>query len=200
MSSFTRASLFMPIVTGPSSGNWLSGQAFRFYESDDMDGPSIDIAVRDESNGADIPPAWAVFLGFAILSRLFVGLHTACLIGLFMAALVAWLLPKIHAEYIAAIFVHDIGLKKFRHVFSRRRIDKMFLKALRLERWALVKRPCLKLANFKALIVWMLRDVPHWFWRLVRPFLIFGGVSAWGVLKERQNYLKPVHAEGKNYV
>lgn len=196
MSSFTRASLFMPIVTGPNSGNWLSGQSYQFFERDDMTGPSIDIGLRDESNGADIPPAWAVFISVTLICCLFFSLRDAAVIGLVLAAVIAWLLPKVHAEYIGAVFVHDIGLKKFRHVFSRRRIDKMFLKALRLERWALAKRP----SNFKALIVWILRDVPHWFWRLVRPFLIFGGVSAWGVLKERQNYFKPVHAEGKNYV
>ncbi len=186
----------MPIVTGPNSGNWLSGQSFQFFEQADKTGPSIDIDLRDESNGADIPPAWAVFILVTLNACLLFSLRDAVLMGLALAAFIAWLLPKIHAEYIGAVFVHDIGLKKFRHIFSRRRIDKMFLAAMRLERWALTARP----SNFKALTIWMFRDVPHWFWRLVRPFLIFGGVSAWGVLKERQNYFKPVPAKGKNYV
>jgi len=192
MSSFTRASLFMPIVSGPNSGNWLSGQAYRFFELDDKSGLSIDIAMRDESNGADIPPAWAVFLTLSSIAFPLIGLSEAVLLGLVAAAMIAWLLPKVHAEYIGAVFVHDIGLKKFRHVFSRYRIDKMFLKAMRLERWALNPRP----SNIKALTIWMLRDLPHWFWRLIRPFLIFGGVSIWGVLKERKTYFKPVPAKG----
>jgi len=187
MSSFIRASLFMPIVTGPNSGSWLSGQSYRAFERDDNTGPSIDIGLRDESNGADIPPAWAVFIMFTLISRLLFDWQDAAMIGLSVAALVAWLLPRVHAEYIAAVFVHDIGLRKFRHIFSRWRVDKVFLKYLRLTRWPLSARP----SNYKSLIVWVLRDIPHWFWRLVRPFLIFGGVCIWGILKERRNYFRP---------
>ena len=196
MTSFTQAHLFMPIVSGPKAGHWRSGQTYRFYEHPDKTGDYIEVKAGDESNGADIPPAWAVFLGFALLARIFTDTHTACFIGLFMAALVAWLLPKIHAEYIAAIFIHDIGLKKFRHKLSRRKIDKLFLRALRDERWALTPMP----SGGRALIIWGLCDVSLWVWRLIRPYLIFAGVSLWGILKERRNYFKPISLKGKDYV
>ncbi len=200
MSTFTRAKLFMPVVSGPRSGNWLSGQAFKFFESEDLTGPSIDIAVRDESNGADIPPAWSVFLTVAAALNPVLSIHDAVVSGLLVAALVAWLFPKVHAEYIAAVFIHDVGLKQFRHLFSRRRIDKMFLKAMRLERWALAPWPSkTRTTNLKAKTIWMLRDLPHWTWRTIRPFIIFGGVSIWGVLKERTKYFKPVLAKGNNH-
>lgn len=151
-----------------------------------MIGPSIDIVLGDESNGADIPPAWCVFFAVTLFSCLFLGLRDAAMIGLFIAAIIAWLLPKVHAEYIGAVFVHDIGLKKFRHIFSRRRIDKMFLKAMRLERWPLTV--CPKLNKPRDLLKWGFEAVPLWAWRCVRPYLIFGCASAWGILKERRNY------------
>ena len=193
MARFLSANLFMPIVSGLSFGNWKSGQTFRFYERDDKTGPFIEVKALDESNGADVPPAWVVFLAVFILAVWPLGWQDAAMGGLLVAALSAWLLPRIHAAYISAVFVHDIGLKKFRHIFSRRRIDKMFLKAMRLVRQPLKAAPN---GGFKALVKWALSDLPIWFWRLVRPYIMFAGVSFWGVLSERQNYFKPVPAKG----
>lgn len=190
MSAFTHASLFMPIVTGPRSGGWRAGQAYKFFEQSDMTGPSIDIEIDDESNGADMPPAWAVCIAVTLALCLFAGVRDALIVGLLVTALMSWLLPKVHAEYIAAVFVHDVGLKKFRHIFSRRRIDRMFLKALSLERRPITPRP----SEFKNMLTWILLDVPHWLWRLVRPYLMFAGVSLWGVVKERQKYFQTANA------
>lgn len=190
MSSFTRAALFMPIVDGPTAGNWLSVEAFSFFESDTLTGPSIDVGASDESNGADIPPLWAVFGIVTIMAWPFMPMRDACIIGLMAAALIAWLFPKVHAEYIGAVFVHDIGLTKHRHLFSRRRIDKMFLTAMRLQRWKLTK--CPEFNDLRRLSIWALKEVPLWAWRYVRPYLIFGGVSLWGILKERRDYFHPI--------
>jgi len=188
----------MPVVSGPDAGCWLAGQAFRFFKSDDQTGPSIDVALRDKSNGADIPPPWFVFITTFLLCLIFMAPQSAVILGLAITSIIAWLFPKIHAEYIAAVFVHDIGLKRFRNIFSRWAIDTMFLKAMRIERWPLSPRPVLR--DFKAFTTWVLRDLRKWFWRLLRPWLMYIGVILWGLLKEHKNYFKPVSKKGTHYV
>lgn len=194
MAKFNHADVFAPIVSGPRAGGWLSGQNFKFFERDDKTGPSIDIAVGDASNGADVPPPWLIYMAVFLAVVFFVGVQRASIFALAVSALAAWLFPRVHAEYIAAVFVHDIGLTKFRSTFSRKRIDLMFLKAMRIERWPLADMPAA--SDFKAFPMWILRDVRKWFWRLIRPYLIFAGVSLWGVLKERNSYFKPVSVKG----
>jgi len=179
MKSYIEAVAFSPITTGANAGNWKSLQTYHFYENDNFTGAKIIVETNDESNGADVPPPWTIFLiSFAVcafVSWIFGSLHfTTCLwIALSLALTTAWLLPRVHAEYIAAVFVHDVGLVSHRHL-SRATIDRIFLRAL--------------IVTTKHTLD---TSIGQGTWRLLRPYVLYLGVAAFGIAKEKFRYFKP---------
>ena len=179
MKTYTDAISFSPITVGPNAGNWLSQQTYRFFLEDDKTGPEIIVHKNDMSNGADVPPPWVIFIITlalcAIISLL--GLNFKFRTHLwtaFTAALTTgWLLPRVHAEYIEAVFIHDVGLDKHRHL-SRAVIDIMFFKAM-------------KVTTSERLNPNMTRGL----WKLIRPYVMYIGVSVFGLIQERQQYFSP---------
>jgi len=106
MKSYIDAVAFSPITTGASAGNWKSLQTYHFYENGKKTGAEIIVEEGSESNGADVPPPWTIFLislGVCVFVSWMIGsIHfTRCLwIALSLALTTAWLLPRVHAEYI----------------------------------------------------------------------------------------------------
>lgn len=179
MKRYTEARLFRPITNGENAGLWASGQTFSFFEFDDRTGAEIIVMEGEESNGADVPPPWTIFFLTLMFMLLFhwlfdwPSISTALWASASFSLTTAWLLPRIHAEYIEAVFVHDIGLETHRHL-SRATIDRIFLKAL------LVTTKERLDTNFG-----------KGTWRLIRPYVLYTGVAAFGLVTEQLGYFKP---------
>lgn len=177
---YTEARLFMPISFGDEAGNWKSGQTYSFYlDATDKQRPMITVNMGDISNGADIPPPWVIFLLTLTLCALLSWLlgpfriSTHLWVSFSLALTTAWLLPRVHAEYIEAVFIHDIGLKDHRHL-SRATIDRLFFRALRV-------------TTQDRLDVSLGRGT----WRRLRPYVLYIGVAAFGIVKEQLGYFRP---------
>jgi len=179
MMKYTQAISFSPITGGSDAGKWLSRQTYYFFLNDDKTGAKIIVREGDLSNGADVPPPWTIFLLTlalcALLSWLFgpFRIATHLWISFSLALTTAWLLPRVHAEYIAAVFIHDVGLKSHRHL-SRAIIDKIFFRALKV-----TTRHSLDLSLGQGT------------WRRVRPYVLYIGVAGFGLVKEQLGYFRP---------
>lgn len=177
--SYTEARFFRPITEGENIGFWESGQTFNFFENYDKTGNEIIVQEGDLSNGADVPPPWTIFLLTLALSALlswFFGpfrISTHLWVSFSLALTTAWLLPRVHAEYIEAVFIHDVGLKSHRHL-SRAIIDKIFFRALRVTTKHRLDT-----------------DLGKGSWRLLRPYVLYFGVAVFGIVKEQFGYFKP---------
>lgn len=180
---YTQARSFSPITTGPNAGKWRSEQTYKFGMEYDKSGAEITIEKGDISNGADVPPPWSIFFLTLVLCALFswliyrLNISTLFLLSASVALTTAWLLPRVHAEYIEAVFVHDIGLEKHRHL-SRAVIDKMFFRAL-----VVTTKERLNVYVGKGL------------WRKLRPYVLYSGVAVFGLIKEGSGYFKPKFPE-----
>ena len=179
MKHYIEATSFSPITRGENIGQWRSEDSYNIFENEDDTGAEIIVHKGDISNGADVPPPWIIFLITllicVVLSWFFVHLSLASHIWVsFSVALTtAWLLPRVHAEYIAAVFIHDVGLTNHRHL-PRATIDKIFLCAL-----LLTTHQTLDTRAGKGT------------WRLIRPYVLYFGVTSFGIIKERLGYFKP---------
>jgi len=114
MIKYTEANSFSPITRGANAGNWVSNQQYSFYMNADNIGPVIVVQEGDVSNGADVPPPWTIFLLTlalcALLSWLFspFSIRTYLWVSFSVVLTTAWLLPRVHAEYIEAVFIHAV--------------------------------------------------------------------------------------------
>ena len=195
--SYTQKLSFSPISKGRYAGLWKSNQRYAFFwekenSGSKISGPVIIVARNYRSNGADVPPPWSIFTISLILTSLIGWLllpltqnapftfMTAIWVSVSLALTSGWLLPRVHAEYIEAVFVHDIGLDTHRHL-SRKTIDLMFLKALKVTTSQRLDQ------YFES--GFLKRKV---FWRRIRPYVIYFSVALFGLIVEKQKYFKPL--------